>query len=379
MRTQILMLLIVGFYSTIDAQTRIQGYIFENNNQGYLSEVTVSLSSGDFSDTVITDIDGQFESQIPEEIDSIRIISLHGLFLQKDTTIVIDHQVKTQYIKLAIERKPAYLFDVVLQEKPVSEIVPIEGITGAKFEVYNNTTGKVSLVIDSLTSPNLKFSFEQGNHYTLLIQKSGYKPKRLEAYVNVDDCILCFDGLNMVRRNAHDVLTKSNSMGTIIANIQMIPNTKLTVLELNNIHYDYNKSDIRPDAAYELNKAVSLLKENDVAFVELESHSDSRGTDLYNRHLSQFRAQSAVDYIVQNEGINKGKIFAKGFGESQLVNGCKDGVKCNETQHQANRRTVVKIHIKIPTEIYEQSLQEIILEEKLLESTVGTEVMISSK
>ncbi len=379
MRKQILMLLIVGFYSTIDAQTQMKGYTFENNNQGYLSGVTVNISSGDFSNTITTDIDGEFESQIPEEIDSIHIVTLHKLFVQIDTTIAVDHDAKLQYLKLALERKPAYLFDVVLQEKPVSEIVPIEGITGAKFEVYNNTTGKSELVIDSLTSPNFKFSFEQGNHYTLLIQKSGYKPKRLEAYVNVDDCILCFDGLNMVRRNAHDVLTKNNSMGTIIANIQMIPNTKLTVLELNNIHYDYNKSDIRPDAAYELDKAVKILKENDVAFVELESHSDSRGTDLYNRHLSQFRAQSAVDYIVKNEGMHKGKIFAKGFGESQLVNGCKDGVKCSEKQHQENRRTVVKIHIKIPTEIYEQSLQEIILEEKLLESTVGTEVMILSK
>lgn len=114
------------------------------------------------------------------------------------------------------------------------------------------------------------------------------------------------------------------------------------VMIIENIYYDYNKWDIRLDAAEELNKTVEFLKENPQIKVELGSHTDSRGSATYNQTLSQRRAQAAVNYIV-GEGIAKTRITAKGYGESRLTNGCKDGVPCTDEQHQANRRTELKI------------------------------------
>lgn len=114
------------------------------------------------------------------------------------------------------------------------------------------------------------------------------------------------------------------------------------VIRLENIYYDYNKWNIRPDAALELDKLVKILQDNPQIKIELGSHADCRGSDKYNMTLTQKRAQSAVDYIV-SKGISKDRITAKGYGETKLLNRCDDGVKCTEQEHQWNRRTEFKV------------------------------------
>lgn len=111
---------------------------------------------------------------------------------------------------------------------------------------------------------------------------------------------------------------------------------------LENIYYDLDKSNIRDDAKPVLNQLVRTLRDNPSLKIELSSHTDSRATAKYNMKLSQKRAQSAVDYIV-SRGIARNRIIAKGYGESRLVNMCKDGVKCTDAEHQANRRTEIKV------------------------------------
>jgi cell division protein FtsN len=76
--------------------------------------------------------------------------------------------------------------------------------------------------------------------------------------------------------------------------------------------------------------------------IELASHTDCRASDVYNIDLSQRRAESVVKYLVEN-GISARRMRARGYGETQLKNGCADGVQCSEEEHQRNRRTEVKI------------------------------------
>jgi peptidoglycan-associated lipoprotein len=116
-------------------------------------------------------------------------------------------------------------------------------------------------------------------------------------------------------------------------------------IRMDNIYYDYNKWEIRSDAAVEIDKLVKILKENPEIKIELSSHTDSRGADAYNKKLSQKRAESAVAYIV-SKGIDQNRIVAKGYGESQPLNKCTNGVKCTEEEYQFNRRTEFKV-IKI--------------------------------
>jgi outer membrane protein OmpA-like peptidoglycan-associated protein len=108
------------------------------------------------------------------------------------------------------------------------------------------------------------------------------------------------------------------------------------------IFYDYDKSEIRPDAFEALNKLVKRLKDNPKVTIELSSHTDCRGTDNYNQDLSFRRAKSAKNYIV-SKGIKANRIKTKGYGESQPVNKCVDGILCNDDEYQANRRTEFKV------------------------------------
>lgn len=107
---------------------------------------------------------------------------------------------------------------------------------------------------------------------------------------------------------------------------------------MENIFYDFDKWDILPESEVELDKLVKVMKDNPGWKVELGSHTDCRGSDTYNQELSQKRSESAVNYIV-SRGISRDRIVATGYGETQLVNKCDDGVSCSEEEHQMNRRT----------------------------------------
>lgn len=111
---------------------------------------------------------------------------------------------------------------------------------------------------------------------------------------------------------------------------------------LENIYYDFDKWDILPESAVELDKLVKVMNDNPTLVVELGSHTDSRGRDAYNLWLSQQRSDSAVSYIVNN-GIPRERIQARGYGETQLVNQCANGVQCTDQEHRQNRRTMIKI------------------------------------
>jgi outer membrane protein OmpA-like peptidoglycan-associated protein len=108
------------------------------------------------------------------------------------------------------------------------------------------------------------------------------------------------------------------------------------------IFYDYDKSEIRPDAFEPLNKLAKRLKDNPKITIELSSHTDCRGTDTYNQDLSFRRAKSAKNYLV-SKGVKASRIKTKGYGESKPVNKCVDGVPCNDEEYQANRRTEFKV------------------------------------
>lgn len=111
---------------------------------------------------------------------------------------------------------------------------------------------------------------------------------------------------------------------------------------LENIYYDLDKYAIRADAKIVLNQLVKTLRDNPGLRIELSSHTDSRGASKYNQKLSQQRAQAAVDFVVE-QGISRNRLVAKGYGESRLLNRCKDGVSCSDAEHQINRRTEIKV------------------------------------
>lgn len=116
---------------------------------------------------------------------------------------------------------------------------------------------------------------------------------------------------------------------------------------LNNIFYDYDKATLREASKSELDKVYELMQQNPSLVIEFSAHTDSRGNDAYNLQLSQKRAQSCVDYLI-NKGISKNRLIAKGYGETQPVITDEEINKLTteeekEAAHQQNRRTEIKI------------------------------------
>ena len=114
-----------------------------------------------------------------------------------------------------------------------------------------------------------------------------------------------------------------------------------TEIEIPNIYYDFNKSDIRSDAEPSLNELSNLLRLNPLLNIELGSHTDCRGDIDYNEDLSQRRAESVVNYLT-SKGIESDRLRPIGYGESNLSINCNCD-DCTEEQHQTNRRTTFKI------------------------------------
>jgi peptidoglycan-associated lipoprotein len=155
-------------------------------------------------------------------------------------------------------------------------------------------------------------------------------------------------------------LTKSTDL---VVEIYMSPIDE--VIEVQNIFYDLNRADLRPESMVALDKLIEVLNLNANITIELSSHTDFRNTDAYNMELSQRRAQSVVDYLI-SKGIAPERLIAKGYGESQprkiskklgdKYDFLKDGdilsedfinklptSEQKETAHQINRRTEFKV------------------------------------
>lgn len=110
------------------------------------------------------------------------------------------------------------------------------------------------------------------------------------------------------------------------------------LLQLDPIYFDLDKFNIRNDAAVELQKVLAVLKKYPSMKIDIRSHSDSRGKDQYNLYLSDKRAKSTAQYLIDN-GISASRVSGKGYGETQLMNDCANGVDCTEEEHALNRRS----------------------------------------
>lgn len=230
--------------------------------------------------------------------------------------------------------------DVVVKEDPdpkdkksvnyylVGEVTsdgqPVDSASVSIFKLDGGieTTFAVEITKNGTFGP---IKMEEDEDYSLLTEKTSYLNKR--------------DGFSMYGRSIPEVLlTKPVTDTTFYVKINLDRIFVGKTFRLENIYYDLDKHDIRPDAAIELDKLVQILNDNPAIKIELGSHTDTRGSDIYNMRLSQRRADAAINYIV-NKGISRERLEARGYGESELL---VDNARTEE-EHQQNRRTEFKV------------------------------------
>jgi len=201
----------------------------------------------------------------------------------------------------------------VVKEKGTGALLP-----GAMVEL-KDANGKVvsRTVADSFAA--FTFNLDCESSYTVTGMKDTYEPDTKSVTTEEDNDVALNLELNL---NPSEFVSLRGQL----------------MININPIYFDLDKADIRPDAAIELEKVIRIMQKYPELKVDLGSHTDSRANNDYNIDLSQRRATSSRDWIIKR-GIDGSRITAKGFGETQLVNGCADGVKCTEAEHQVNRRT----------------------------------------
>ncbi len=137
--------------------------------------------------------------------------------------------------------------------------------------------------------------------------------------------------------NTFPVAKSTGAKVEIPADLQPIENiVKPGEVALNEIYFEFNKSNITKEGAFELDKLVQVLNKYPEMVIMVKSHTDNRGSDMYNMNLSDRRAKSTVQYVL-SKGIKKDRISGKGFGETEPKVAC--GADCTEEQHAQNRRS----------------------------------------
>lgn len=161
---------------------------------------------------------------------------------------------------------------------------------------------------------------ESDKKYILRTNKDEYLEDITEAITKVDDTT----NVTIALRKLEELIAVENG---------------IRKLKTEMIYFDFDKSNIRKDAAVELDKLVKTMNEYPTMVIKIESHTDSRGSKAYNRYLSDNRAKATRAYMI-SQGIDASRIeSATGYGEDQLINECDGTVPCTKEKHELNRRS----------------------------------------
>ncbi|MBP8034250.1 MAG: OmpA family protein [Bacteroidia bacterium] len=257
--------------------------------------------------------------------------------LSVDKTTISDLSVDDDVLIMALN---GYLYD---QDK--------KAISNAKVTIFN----KAEVIENIITDEKGKFSFKNlgtDKNYLFAIDESDPRFNSITKIFVADSRGRIY---KEIKRNANGKFQfELLEVDRTALGEYSVDDPWLEVLEMKNkqkqqaitiiesLYYAYG--DFKIDAAGKniLDKVITVLNSNKNLNIELSSHTDSRSSDEYNMVLSQKRAKAAVDYII-SKGIDKSRLKAVGFGETKLLNNCKNDAPCTEEEHAKNRRTEFKI------------------------------------
>lgn len=292
----------------------LTGNVYDENEFA-IPDVVVFIkdeTTGQTLGKAVTDRDGFFSFNV-SRYSKYKITTQSAQYLPANVEVPIVPSGDVKSLKINLERGIYSVFGTVRDNEsnfPLGDV--------------KTTIVKVSSMGEQTytTRPDGKFEFqlEPNSTYRFIASRNGYLNN-----------VTSFSTINRESGNPIDltdlVLTKLK-VGL--------------VFEVPKIYWDFNRWDLRPESTESLLQVYDFLAANPNVDIELSSHTDCRGTAEENMELSRKRAEATVNYLLQR-GVSPSRVTARGYGESQIRNGCYDNVDCTEEQHQYNRRTEVKI------------------------------------
>jgi len=205
-----------------------------------------------------------------------------------------------------------------------------------------------------MTDAEGAFKFQSNCNFTIKLDasKTGYKNNNRQVYVGkqrgaINDASMELVSLESIQKKEENLKTaqteneirsRENRVDSIIASEKdIIQKDQKLMIKVEDMRFDYNLWYMRRDSKKISNKVIQLMKKYPDMVVEIGTHTDIRGTESYNLNLSQKRANSAMEYFIE-QGIEPQRISAKGYGESEPIVRCPTANACDEEQHEMNRR-----------------------------------------
>jgi outer membrane protein OmpA-like peptidoglycan-associated protein len=293
-----------------------------------LSNTLVNLydDKGNVIQTVTTTEDGKYQFSV-EADKEFKLSGTKEKYFDGKNTASTKTDKDEVIADVILEKDPGLSLYALVTDKKTGEIIP-----GVKLTVVDNMSGeKVELVTpetgDYLRPLKDKKLNDRGS-YNFTLEKEGYFTKTVTY------------NQEFTKPGKYEV------HGALDLGLDPEVKDLSEMVKINPINFDYNKFNIRADAAIELDKIVEVMNKYPNMVVELGSHTDCRGTAKYNESLSDKRAKASAAYI-KLKITNPERIYGKGYGENRIMNGCecegKVKSECTEEQHQENRRTEFKV------------------------------------
>ncbi len=290
-------------------------------------EVSLKDATGKVVETVTTGIDGSYSFTVEQGTDYSIVGAKDKYFDGSAKVNAVDFGDKTELKRdVDLEKDPGLSLYVSVKDK-VSGL-PLDSVN---IRITDNITGTQTANVVTTTygeyrNPIADKKIGDRISYNVVFERPGYLAKTITVNQAIEK---------------EGEIPVPETMDKIAVGLDLAK-----IIDIKPIYFDLGKSIIRPDAAIELDKIVKVMNENPNMVVELGSHTDCRSSAASNMALSDRRAKASAEYI-KKRITNPDRIYGKGYGEAQLVNGCacEGAVKstCPEDEHQKNRRTEFKI------------------------------------
>jgi len=232
------------------------------------------------------------------------------------------------------------IYQLQLREIIIDLAITVDGEDGPLKE---STVEVIDLSVDedgiqsktNVIGNDFSFLLDSDHKYRVVVSKEGYYPDTTVSF-NTFGLLDSYTVKKNVTLKPMPKVDKPNGGEEIEVISANQP------IRLSNIYFDLNEAEILPDAEDDLTYLKSLMDQYSDMVIELSSHTDAQGGDDYNRRLSQRRATATKKWLVE-QGVSQERIKAVGYGETQIINHCTEGVRCSDTEHRQNRRSEFKI------------------------------------
>ncbi|MFM8374076.1 MAG: hypothetical protein ACKOCO_16995 [Bacteroidota bacterium] len=324
-------------FADTTAQTRLEGYVYEENNRGFLNQVNVTVYK-DLSDSpvdiLITDIYGHFAIDLAP--GKYRVVATRELFSDWTETVIIKAGEEKKFLKTIMKRKPGVMLEAHLLEKSQP------ALRGATIEIYNRTLKSLVLTLTDFPEETFRYPMERGYHYTIRVKTPGFLTQRMEVYAGIMGCELCVEGLGEGTSRLSRSSNPATAPDTLYASLYPVRAQKGTLLQTITSSFSSPEWFREPAVQDQIDLYVTLLKDNPGLVTEMGAFTDSRADEEAANAIASERTDSLSAFLL-SRNMEPFRCQAKAYGRTSPLNKCAPGVKCTDAEHAENNRIEIRL------------------------------------